>query len=170
MNGVLARRREMLALPPEPCYRGVEWSPERFVSLPAKDKPGAKSPAGTSHSLVTHTPVGKEGLLEGSWLTNFLPLSCWPRSWEMALGNHQSRKIATPPGSRFWGQGKGLVMNPGQASQTGQRCQHKAMSQVTAALEHDSGCGIRKLQVGEGCSSCPFSLTGHATCPESFRK
>lgn len=122
--------------------------------------------------LVTHTPVGKEGLLEGSWLTNFLPLSCWPRSWKMALGNHQSRKISTPLGSGFWGQGRGLVMNPGQASQTGQRCQHKAMSQVTAALEHDSGCdlGIRKLQVGEGCSSCPLSLTGHATCPESFRK
>lgn len=61
-------------------------------------------------------------------------------------------------------------MNPGQASQTGQRCQHKAMSQVTAALEHDSGCGIRKLQVGEGCSSCPFSLTGHATPPRVLQK
>lgn len=30
-------------------------------------------------------PCRKEGLFEGSWLTNFLPLSCWPRSWEMSL-------------------------------------------------------------------------------------
>lgn len=144
----------------------------RKVCQLGKNKPGAKSAAGTSRSLATHTPMGKEGLLEGSWLINFLPLSCWPRSWEMSLGIHQSRKTSTSPGSRFWGQGRGLVMNPGQASQTGQRCQHKAINQVTATPEHGSGCdlGIRKLQVGEGCPSCHLSLTGRATCPESFRK
>lgn len=53
--------------------------------IPCRDLslPGDPHPCGGG-------PVG------GSWLTNFLPLSCWPRSWEMALGNHQSRKIATP--------------------------------------------------------------------------
>lgn len=63
-------------------------------------------------------------------------------------------------------------MNPDPASQTEQRCQHKAMGQVTATPEHGSGCdlGIRKLQVGEGCPSCHLSLTGRSTCPESFRK
>ena len=50
--------------------------------MPRKDKPGAESPAWTSHSLVTHTPMGKEGVIcthgmfEVSWLSNFLPSSC----------------------------------------------------------------------------------------------
>lgn len=43
------------------CYRGVEWGPERFAVLHGKDnKLGFESCAGTSHSLVTHTPMGKE--------------------------------------------------------------------------------------------------------------
>lgn len=43
------------------CYRGVEWGPERFAILPGKgNKLGFESCAGTSHSLVTHTPVGKK--------------------------------------------------------------------------------------------------------------
>ena len=65
----------------------------RKVCQLGKNKPGAKSAAGTSRSLATHTPMGKESLLEGSWLTNFLPLSCWPRSWEMSLGIHQIPRI-----------------------------------------------------------------------------
>lgn len=53
------RRRCLSAL--LSCYRGVEWGPERFAILPGKDnKLGFESCAGTSHSLVTHTPVGKK--------------------------------------------------------------------------------------------------------------
>lgn len=53
-------------------------------------------------------PVGKEGLLEGSWLTNFLPLSCWPRK----LGDGSlvtiSEKDSHTPRISALGQGKGL--------------------------------------------------------------
>lgn len=85
MNGGFGQKEEMLSLPPELCYRGAEWGPERFVSLPGKAKPGAISSGGSSRSLLTHTPAGKEDLFGGSWLTNFLPLICWLRSWEMSL-------------------------------------------------------------------------------------
>lgn len=42
--------------------------PESFAVLLGKDNnPGAKSYAETSHSLVTHTPVGKEGTNLPTW-------------------------------------------------------------------------------------------------------
>lgn len=65
MNGGFGQKEEMLSLPPELCYRGAEWGPDRFVSLPGKDKPGAICPAGTSRSLVTHTPAGRRACLRG---------------------------------------------------------------------------------------------------------
>lgn len=77
-------------------------------------------------------------VIEGSWLNNVLPPSCWPTSWEMPLAISESREMSDTP--RIWilGQGRGRVMNP-RDGRDGRDTSTAPWAGTIATLEQGSG-------------------------------